>query len=190
MTVDTKLRTAAKDLTQALDAPSPTLPRRPRLAPVAVAAAVVVTGVVGVLAWPDESPTGEEAVSAAIVSDGTSPPWALAEDAPEGIVLETATIFPWVILEDCVGCVDLAILPTNSLPMGNTPFMFISVERNPSTDRADTEADAVRVRGRDAVIEAGDKGRVLSWNETAEIGLTITWSGYEQEQVIAVSTLR
>jgi len=84
-----------------------------------------------------------------------------------------------------VGCVDLWIVPVDEPPIGSGPFMAVSVEPPGFTNTPD--AEELQIRGINAALGTFGDISKLTWTESENTSVVITFQDYSREEVVTVA---
>lgn len=103
-----------------------------------------------------------------------------------GFSLDFATALPAdTEPADCVGCVDLWIVPRDWIPVGVSDLMTVAVESPGFTNTPD--AEQLTIRGADATLGTIGEITKLAWTESAGTSVVVTFGGYSRDEAIVVA---
>lgn len=110
----------------------------------------------------------------------------LSTSPPPGFSLDFATALPAdTEPADCVGCVDLWIVPRDWIPVGVSDLMTVAVEPPGFTNTPD--AEQLTIRGADATLGTIGEITKLAWTESAGTSVVVTFGGYSRDEAIVVA---
>lgn len=152
------------------------------------AAGVLVAGVMAVVVFGLGRPSGDQQIEVGPAEAETAETTlrVLSDRPPMGFSLDFArALAPVIESPDCVGCVDLWIVPANWIPVGPNDFLAISVEPPGFTNRP--EAEQLTIRGTEATLGSLEGVAKLAWVESDGVSVVMTFQGYSRDDAIAVA---
>lgn len=111
----------------------------------------------------------------------------LSSRPPLDFSLDWANALPPVTEpSECVGCIDLFIVPVDWIPVGESDY-GITVSVQPPGFTFGPDAEQLTIRGTDATT--GSLGGIakLGWTESDGVTVVVTFGGYSRDDAIAVA---